>query len=820
MAESQIEMTLLFGNILCIILMLLLCVYDFKRIIPLPLRKIAVLFTLIIFGVTFFSSCSVYDNVTGYFNTYYNAKKLFNDAEYEIENTPQKDRDTNYFAIYNIPKGTKDKLDKVIEKCSKLIQFYQRSAWIDDAILMIGKAYIYKGENESALRKFKELIENFPESDLRYEAKLWTAVSLYQMKKWEEALMYSKGSLPEIQKAGEDEIILKFSMLEGQILFEREDYGLAAISLLYAALEPGDSKLMNNLYNKLGQCYEKMNEYEKAADAYGNGAKYKTDFAKELQTRLQQGRMLSLAGKYEKALELFEALKDEKLKPEEQGLVDLEIANNYWQQNDSVKAFELYTFIDSTYKRSDAAAKCHFQRGIIYEKTYYDLKLAHNYYEKAKAEFPSSEITAFAQKKALTLSNYFKYKTNLTNYDSLLRQAIIAETTKVQTNLLEVESDSSTSLKPFSSTSDTIHKSNDSVKVAENSYDARRNRAQRLRAGIEDTLQNIDVELSDPDEEISDYLEDDPLEISDVISENIAQHDSIKDKLSMRDSSSTSKLRMITDKKSQPVIVADPIKPDSIRSLIATTKFELAALFLNELNLLDSGMVWYNDMVTHHSKSPLVPRALYAISEIYQAKNDSAKVDSVYKIILERYNETDYAIQVKKNLGMIAAPAKVDSAEILFKHAENLLQLEKTNDALKSYQSVAKVYPISPYAPKALYTIGWIYENMLVNNDSAAAWYKILINEYPKSIYSEEVKPKVAVKDDPNKLSQFVKTKDIQAVSKTEAPKRAAKLDAASPDRNLPRDEQIRRQREMEENQDIEDIEEDEPLPDDEDDGD
>lgn len=809
-----------------------------KRNSHLSLVKIALSIGLITLLVALLSSCSMYDNVTGYFNTYYNVKKLFSDAEYEIENAPQKDRDTNYFAIYNIPKNTEDKLDKVIEKCSKLIQFYPKSAWIDDAIFMIGKSYIYKGENESAIRKFKELTENFPESYLRYEAKLWIAVSSYQMKKWVDALIIIRESIPEIQKAGEDDILLKLSMLEAQILIEREDYQLAATSLMIAALTPGSSKLMNHLFNKLGQCYERMNEYGKAANAYGNGAEYKTDFAREFQTRLKQGVMLSLAGKYEEAFESLETLKEDKLKSEEEGLVDLEIANNYWRQNDSVKAFELYTFIDTTYKRSDAAAKCHFQRGVIYEKKYLDLKLAQKFYDKAKSEFPNSEVTGLAQKKAMILSNYFKSMTILADYDSLLQQAIIAETTQIKIDSAKVElgnahdiTDSANSFaKSFSLMADTIHKSNDSTKIVKSSEHTRRNRSQQGQAEFQDTSQIDDADLTDL-EEVTDFTDDDSSIISNVIDDTLPQSDSKEENKSMKGDISTSKLTTKIDSsrsakdtsniggKAPPVIAKAPLKPDSIRSLIAKTKLEIAALFFNDLNLLDSGMVWYNDLVTNYPNSLLVPRALYATSEIYHLRNDSAKVDSIYKIILDRYTETDYAIQIKKNLGIDIGPAKIDSAEVVYKHAEELLQMGNTASALQEYESVAKDYPLSPFAPKALYAIGWIYETLLVNNDSAAAWYKTLIGKYPKSIYADEVKPKVAVKDDPNSLSQFIKIKDIQAVPKTEAPKRVSKSDDPQLDKDLPRDEQIRRQREREKDKDIEEIDDEEPVTDEDDDG-
>src|SRR5712692_4945531 len=92
----------------------------------------------VVVPLTLITACSTYQNVTGYFNTYYNAKKLFDDAVTEVEGSPQRTRDTVYFVGDSSNPSSDAKFDKVIEKCSKIIQFYDKSSWIDDAILMIG----------------------------------------------------------------------------------------------------------------------------------------------------------------------------------------------------------------------------------------------------------------------------------------------------------------------------------------------------------------------------------------------------------------------------------------------------------------------------------------------------------------------------------------------------------------------------------------------------------------------------------------------------------------------------------------------------------
>ena len=55
-----------------------------------------------------------------------------------------------------------------------------------------------------------------------------------------------------------------------------------------------------------------------------------------------------------------------------------------------------------------------------------------------------------------------------------------------------------------------------------------------------------------------------------------------------------------------------------------------------------------------------------------------------------------------------------------------------------------KRYPASPFASKAQYAVGWIYEQLTVQPDSAIASYEKLLSLYPGSTYAVRVQPKLA----------------------------------------------------------------------------
>lgn len=107
-----------------------------------------------------------------YFNAYYNAQELFEQAE--------KRRAEGKDAV--------DLYDKVIRKASKVVAFYPGSRWVDDSLLLLGKALYRKGEYERAVEKFRELRKFFPESELSEEARYWEGIALGKLGRREEAI--------------------------------------------------------------------------------------------------------------------------------------------------------------------------------------------------------------------------------------------------------------------------------------------------------------------------------------------------------------------------------------------------------------------------------------------------------------------------------------------------------------------------------------------------------------------------------------------------------------------------------------------------------
>ncbi len=711
----------------------------------------------------------MYQNVTGYFNTYYNARKLFDEAVGDVRTQTLKDRDTNYFVHATVAQNIQDKFDKVIEKGSKLIQFYPKSKWVDHAILMIAQSYVYLGEYESATRKFKELLDLFPESDLRFEGKLWDARAKYYLNAQDAALSEIKDLFAEARANGKNDILLESLMLQARIFTERGEYDQAAASYALAIEVPGDDDMRASAAYLLGQSYEKVGDKSKAAEAYGKVRKYSPNPTLDFQSRLRYGSALAATGEHSRALKVLDDLNQDQLTVDQHALADLEIGNTYLAVGDSAQAFALYAMIDTTYRHTDASARGYYRRARMYEQERYDYKTARDFYNKAKAEFPNSEITPLAARRCENLDHYFTsldfLRKNQDQYIRALRRDSVsaASTGPHEAGWIPLQpgaliagesrvavTDTSLAHKPVA-TSDLTRKQFFPPDATKDQLQPPRDEVPR---GASETLRR---RLSDRD--LFREEGEEPSVAPNVQRTDAANVAANPGPATRKDSTGTAA--------AMAGPAPAPLTADSAAEILAGSYFELGGIYYLELNRLDSAEECYHTIVRDYPSSPYVPRALYALAEIEGSKHNSAAADSLHNVILNRYGESEYAAQVRKTRGLESVKARTDSTESQYVRAQGLIGSGKPKEALRILKHIASTKNRSPLKPKAAYAVGWLYETVLLNNDSAAHWYRNLSSRYPSSVYAAEVRPKLAVLDNPDYLKELLKSKKTETAGKS-----------------------------------------------------
>ncbi|MGH2570136.1 MAG: tetratricopeptide repeat protein, partial [bacterium] len=114
-----------------------------------------------------------------YFNTLHNARAKYGEAQ-DLKETSDPERTT-------ISSREKTLYGEAIEKAAKVVKYYPDSKWVDDSLLLMGKAAFESGEYSTAGRKFDEILANYPESDLVPEALLMKGRTHIQTKEYPQA---------------------------------------------------------------------------------------------------------------------------------------------------------------------------------------------------------------------------------------------------------------------------------------------------------------------------------------------------------------------------------------------------------------------------------------------------------------------------------------------------------------------------------------------------------------------------------------------------------------------------------------------------------
>ncbi len=133
------------------------------------------LFKYAFFGVfLFLMGCQAYHDTTARFNAYFLAKERMLKVEENLFGNPEDDYNDVLQVLVKLDtttgKSQKADLDYIIEKASMPIQFHERSKWVDDSWLLIGKSRLYQGDFANALGTFKFVNTTSEDPNARHEA--------------------------------------------------------------------------------------------------------------------------------------------------------------------------------------------------------------------------------------------------------------------------------------------------------------------------------------------------------------------------------------------------------------------------------------------------------------------------------------------------------------------------------------------------------------------------------------------------------------------------------------------------------------------------
>ena len=171
--------------------------------------------------------------------------------------------------------------------------------------------------------------------------------------------------------------------------------------------------------------------------------------------------------------------------------------------------------------------------------------------------------------------------------------------------------------------------------------------------------------------------------------------------------------------------------------------YQLAELFMYGIVQNDSAEYYLKLLLAKFPESEKQTKILYTLGYFYKNTDRKTEADETFQKIIDTYPNTIYADEARKILGIQSTGEKViqNPVDEIFTKAVNLFTLNKYAEAVAELKLVEEKYPSDTLVAKSLYSIGWLYENKLVNKDSSLLYYNKLKNQFPQSEYTLKVAP-------------------------------------------------------------------------------
>ena len=573
-----------------------------------------------------------------YFNTYYNTKKFYKEA---LEEHKRRKEDKPSSAEIQ-------KLDKTIEKASKILQVYDQSKYVDDALLILGECFFYKQEYLKAVRKFEELTTLFPKSGLVPKAQLWKVRTHIELDDYASAEQVLKEIQAQTKKG---DVFNEAQYYLGEIYYRQETYPQAAEAFELAAEKVSDKKMRAQACMRLGECRFELKQFPESAKAY----KQAVDLSRELdftfKANLAYARSLKAAERYPEAQRRLNKMLNEYTNHVDLPWVRFEIGDCILRSGRKAEAENLFISVTENHRRTEAAAAAYHALGEIAMFVHHDYEKAKSHFDKVQGEHARSDRIEDAKRNAKALDDYLRLKSGIA--------------------LLEMQQSST-----------------DSGGAASGSAAA--GQQQKTRA---------------------------------------------------------SSARRVSIRRLPTKSLAVSNDPARLKNDLARSKVSLGDLFQYQLDLPDSAMHEYIDVIEDFGDSEAAPRAMFALAYLLETKfpESTALRDSLLNVLASKHGRSPHGAEARRRLGL--PPLDVDTAlspaDRYRKAEESLVVKDDPHEAIKLYQELLEVQPESEWAPKSLYAIGWIYENELAEMQQAYESYKQLVEKFPNTDYSNKVRRKV-----------------------------------------------------------------------------
>jgi TolA-binding protein len=714
------------------------------------MKRHRALLLLVLIISLFFSGCV-------YFNTLYNAKKLYNTARERplINGKPS-------------PQSVDD-YTKAMKKCGYILTEYKNSSYANQALFLLAECLYYKGNsNLQAYEKCQDFKKFYPNDKLIPEVIIFESIILHDMKKNDEAVSNLQSLLTEPKyKKYYPRTYLYLSVIS----MDEKAYAQAQYYLQKIIDNYPHSHEYKDAFFQLGYAYHLEKKYAQSSQVFQKLLKSRLEKQIKLDARYYIALNDFYMKNYRKVSSEIKSLSKAESRADKIPVIQLLKARNLFGLNLYKEGVSLYETIIKDNPRTLSSAEANYYLGEFNLNYEHDYEKAITFYSNVKTESYlspfvedalsksaiASQIILYNKKDSnlsitvmvnqqLKLAEYYLHNMNLPDSALSVYKGIIANRNQLQTQLDSLEQHIAY-LDSLGVPKDTLEvMKSDSLNIGKNKF-------------IPDSLKTMNQNVQKP--EIYPPKQD-SIAVIDTL--KIEKRDVIipKDQPSMIDSvSTTDSLRTL--KSYTPMLKPTESVQDSTRDekyddrekgekflTPPDTVFADSSAVQDSVRVIKKKHIDTPQMQSLLAKerqlsanlmeydSEYVPLAMYDELWIYKySLPDSVRMEQVYSEMLAKYPLNKYthaATMMLQGKPVVVTTEKEIADEELYNKAMELYSASP--DSSKTILKSLAVMQDSLYSDKSKFTLGYLY--WFNENDSlnAKPYFDELLKENRSSEYS------------------------------------------------------------------------------------
>jgi TolA-binding protein len=729
---------------------------------------------------------SVFGGVSGcvYFNTMYNARKHFRNAEKQNDPTRGGKKMATNRRLY----------EDAIEKAAKIVRKHHKSKYHDDALFMIGVSYFRIDNYSKSESAFRELLAVHPKSEFAEESHLYLARCRMQL--GDEQAGYR--TFTELAaSARKPEWRAEASFQRGLYLAEQAvwDSAAAAYGIILDSF-PETPRATEARLNG-AEAWRQLDHPDSAMALYQPLAN-DDDLLIRYQALLGLGRSCYDAGLIDSGIAIFSAMSDDEDYGDSVGNVRLLLAEGLRARKDQSTAWRQYEQVAATLEKTRWSAEAYFRMAEIKQYEEDDLVSAREYYELSRQENANSALANEALTRSANIGKLAEFRKALGRAELVKGAGGRAATAYDPENLPRLERDlpfSPPEARPVDFVPRALRDAAaaDSLAVDSTAFvgpptpEELKNPWDSLWsplrhgpptppefAGAAVASSAVATEPYGPSTDLA-PLYGPPVDSAQLVRNaresellpfaiwrRIIGTDSIPgppsparlyefgfgdlqgpetpaDSLlwaSIADSVINIDSTAIREREQRTAARTQRREEFAAVAKEATTQLQLAELYRFDLSYPDSALVEYDDIVLHYPETPFAAQAMLAAADLcLHELNDSAQAKERLAVLLQEHPYSDYASDAIAWLGWEGQPADTAHPAKAYAAAESrYLDDGDPKRAISLFREFIVHYPHSRLVPRAEYAVATLTDRHFSQGDSSLVWaYQELAVAYPQS---------------------------------------------------------------------------------------